>query len=515
MCTANIARLPNEVLEMILVWLDEATSTPKAKKDAFYALKDSSPLFSRLRPVSQALFCELHVFTTPASSNRLGAISLDPVLSRLVKKVIFHCPALSDPVKTYRDTRYDSLFLAMTQDERDAYREAYIVQQAGLESGLFTWQWANALSVLNNVRRVELTASDNPDQFMAVRTPTAQLCSSAESGKESTEWSQQLIRHLYPGSVVPYTRHDDFDLSDALRESVCPARAYWLCRVMRALTTGTANTLEELGIDGLLDEYVQFETFPTDLGLHINLKHLELSGLGSGLVYPLFSLSGAFEQLTRLRLVGSWDWNTGHTPRIDQPLDRLVGKDHLRRFLALCRQVSWYFSAVSIAKPLGDELLDTIANALLPTNRPRTIRTTTCLWRSPQTTELTSLPVPSLRILEIENFIVEHQRLARFLDSNPGLQRLSIRGLLKSNDMIDMMRFQTSSDEHPGLVQCDPRLKCDIIDFLQQAPKCECGEELCGVCESCIELREFKSYISNEPDAIGSLDVRLLSRRVY
>lgn len=95
--TMSLYSLPTELLEEICHAVDDICKTTRQRKDTFYALKNSSALFSRIDLVDKALFREVHVSVTPASKNSLQGIASRPRIRNYVRKVTFQRPALSDP----------------------------------------------------------------------------------------------------------------------------------------------------------------------------------------------------------------------------------------------------------------------------------------------------------------------------------------------------------------------------------------------------------------------------------
>lgn len=92
-----ISVLPVELLEKIATSVAQVTKTTKERKNALDALKNSSPLFFRLKAVNKGLFERVHVFTTPFSIKRLEGISRDSKIRKLVERVTIHYAVLNDP----------------------------------------------------------------------------------------------------------------------------------------------------------------------------------------------------------------------------------------------------------------------------------------------------------------------------------------------------------------------------------------------------------------------------------
>lgn len=298
--------LPMEMLEEIVKVLDQACSTTREQKDAFYALKNSSSLFSRLSIVNRVLFREIHVFYTSASNGRLKGISSDPTISQVVKKVTFHRPALASAIEFWEDLSKEdradcaigSLRRRWNNNSEDLLRRDWVKKYDELKRDLknnpFAAVYKHALSNLHKVRSLGVSANNDSNQFMTAQDSTDSTRTSAL--RTRTHWSHRSRKSRYP---IPCDHLDSFH--DWLVG--CESLTDWNSVLASLMNSQHIMLVETLNMDGLTSDLLKFSWSRTQK-LPSQLRRLELERLEMPWPEKMMKCLGSAKNLTELRMVG-------------------------------------------------------------------------------------------------------------------------------------------------------------------------------------------------------------------
>lgn len=436
-------KLPIELLDEILGHLAGSMNNTRERKNLFMSLVCISRTFSGLKATKQALFSELHIFTSPASLQKLDIITNDLSLSRTVRKLTFHRSTLGFHEAEWREYLDGGIPSWVEKRERRPYRQsrkayilAYLDEKLGISYGIFERAWTNAMRHLPNVTTIEITGNPHQDQFMTALDKPRQYTMveyiDHHGNSCCSAGSDELMKRLYPSFWAPYATDRQMHRINRDEENEANCEKF-MAMVLRAVSTSQVPVkhLRAATCMGFRD------TFDWTPFAH-SLRHLEVAEIGllNGLYYE----------------------DGGHSENMVTTLSRSAPKLNRIRIIDACSRLE-YFPDILQAYEIRDD----------PDSEG------------------------SLCHLEFIDVAIQPDLVMDLLSKYPSLQYLKLSGQFWRARPRGLEHMLFAMKDHDGLQDMDVYFMSRYLHFATQTQDCQFGDQ--KPCRGCRDMNKVKHDI--------------------